>query len=98
MIRTEALNRGRDSLRSKAWSAAFQYLTAADREAPLGPDDLTPLAQVARLLGKNSECTEFLARAHQGYLAQGQLQPAARCGFWLGFLAMLEGDTAQANG
>jgi len=97
MTRTEALNRGRDSLRSKAWSAAFQHLTAADREAPLGPEDLMPLAQVARLLGRNSHCTEFLARAHQAYLAQGHLQPAARCGFWLGFLAMLEGDTAQAN-
>src|SRR5215831_9549645 len=98
MTRTQALNRGRESLRSQQWTAAFTELTAADCESPLEPEDLTPLAQAARLLGKNSECTEFLARAHQAYLAQGQPQPAARCGFWLGFLAMLEGDVAQASG
>jgi len=98
MTRTEALDRGRDALRRQMWGAACAHLTAADREAPLDPEDLAGLAHASRLLGKTEQCTEFLARAHQTYLAQDRLQPAARCGFWLGFLAMLDGDSSQASG
>lgn len=98
MTRAEALQHGRDALRHQRWAAAFENLLAADREASLEPEDLLPLAQAARLIGRTDQSLEFFARAHQAYLAQGRPQPAARCGFWLGFLAMLDGDFAQANG
>jgi DNA-binding NarL/FixJ family response regulator len=98
MTRSQALERGRKSLRQQAWAAAFQHLSAADREAPLEPADLEELAKTAHLTGKETESVELLARAHQGYLSQGEIQRAARCAFWLGFTALINGDQAQSNG
>jgi len=40
----------------------------------------------------------MLARAHQSFLSQGETRAAARCAFWLGFVALLVGDVAQASG
>ena len=97
-ISAGALERGRDLLQQKAWAAAFAELSAADREAPLGPQDLVSLAIVAHLLGREAEYASFLARAHQLFQAEGDLRSAVRCAFWLGFSAMLNGDTAQASG
>ena len=60
--------------------------------------DLVELGQAAYLIGRESEGSEFLARAHQGFLGQGEIQPAARCAFWLGFTLLLSGERAQASG
>src|SRR6516162_7492143 len=37
-------------------------------------------------------------RAHQSFVGLGETRAAARCAFWLGFVALLGGDAAQANG
>src|SRR5262249_37815602 len=71
---------------------------AADREAELEPDDLVQLAQAALLIGKEAEGEEFLARAHQTLLSRGEMQPAARCAFWLGFRCLINGEPAKASG
>jgi ATP/maltotriose-dependent transcriptional regulator MalT len=92
------LERGRKSLQQKAWGAAVIELTAADREATLDPMDLVELAQAALLIGKERDGIEILTRAHQAFLNCDQTQPAARCAFWLGFQALLNGDQAHANG
>ena len=42
--------------------------------------------------------TESLARAHQGFLNSGRTANAVRCAFWLGFTALLNGETAMAGG
>lgn len=60
--------------------------------------DLVELGQAAFLIGKDREGGECLARAHQGFLSQGDIQPAARCAFWLGFTLLINGDRAQASG
>lgn len=60
--------------------------------------DLVELGQAAYLIGRESKGSEFLARAHQGFLGQGAIQPAARCAFWLGFTLLLSGERAQASG
>jgi ATP/maltotriose-dependent transcriptional regulator MalT len=73
-------------------------LWAADREALLEPEDLVMLAQAALLTGREAEGADVLARAHQGFLTGGQLQPAARCAFWLGFRSLLRGELAKAGG
>jgi ATP/maltotriose-dependent transcriptional regulator MalT len=73
-------------------------LSAADREQPLDPADLEELAKAAHLLGKETDCADLLARAHQGFLSRGETQCAARCAFWLGFIAMFNGEPAQAGG
>ena len=96
--RAQALDQGRESLRKQAWASAFSQLSAVDREQPLEPLDLVDLAQAANLIGKESEGAEILARAHQGFLSRGEIQPAARCAFWLGFMALINGEQAQAGG
>src|SRR5262249_49756765 len=50
------------------------------------------------LIGRDAEGSEFLARAHRGFLELGQTRRAVRNAFWLGFTALLAGETAQAGG
>ena len=79
MTTAQALIQGRELLRKQAWSAAFSWLSDADREAPLEPADLEELSKVARLIGRETEAAELLGRAHQEFLSRGQVQDAARC-------------------
>lgn len=96
--RAQTLDRGRQSFRQQAWGAAFSQLSEADREAPLEPQDLAELAQAALLVGREAEGADLLARAHQGFLSLGAMQPAARCAFWVGFTSLLNGEFAKASG
>lgn len=98
MSKTAALQQGRESLRKQEWLRAFEHLSAADAEAALTPDDLHDLATAAHMLGNEEEATEYLLRAHQAFLAQGQIARAARCAFWIGFFAMFNRGMAQAGG
>jgi DNA-binding CsgD family transcriptional regulator len=96
--RTQDLDKGRALLRSRAWGEGFHVLLAADRQEQLGASDLEDLASAAFLIGKGQEGAEVLSRAHQQYLSTGSVCDAARCAFWLGFTAMLNGENATANG
>ncbi|MBZ5632985.1 MAG: LuxR C-terminal-related transcriptional regulator [Acidobacteriia bacterium] len=93
-----ALDQGREAFRKQAWSAAFSNLSSADREAPLEPEDLQRLAIAGHLTGRDAESADILIRAHQGFLAGGDTQSAARCAFWLGFGLLNNGELAQAGG
>ena len=62
------------------------------------PFQLVESAKACLLVGKEREGLEMLARAHQSFLSIGEMRPAARCAFWLGFIALLAGDVAQASG
>ena len=93
-----ALDLGRESFRNKAWGTAYSQLSAADRESALEPDPLVELAQSALLVGRDSEGADYLIRAHQGFNAKGNNRSAARCAFWLGFNALLNGEVATAGG
>jgi ATP/maltotriose-dependent transcriptional regulator MalT len=94
----QSLQRGREAFERKAWAEAHTQLSAADREAALAPDDLERLAVATELLARGSEFVDPLTRAHQGWLAAGNPQRAARAAFWLGFALMNKGDRAQAGG
>lgn len=96
--RVQALDRGRKSLQDRAWRAAFDQLSAADREAPLEPVDLEELSKAAHLIGRQDASADLLARAHQGFLSRGETQRAARSAFWLGFISLISGEPAQASG
>src|SRR5438552_14179598 len=96
--RAQALEQGRESFRKQAWGTAFSQLSAADREASLDAEDLAQLAQAARLIGREAEGADLLSRAHQALLSRGEEQPAARCAFWMGFSALLNGEFAKAGG
>jgi DNA-binding NarL/FixJ family response regulator len=94
----ETLERGRESFERRTWADAFGQLSAADRETPLAPEDLERLAVAAYLVGRDADCDQVLARAHQGWLRLGGAERAVRCAFWLAFGLLNRGELSRAGG
>jgi DNA-binding CsgD family transcriptional regulator len=92
------LARARVALRRSAWGDAYALLIAAERAAPLGPDDLEQLATAAWMLGRESEAAECWTRGHRAFLAAGQPEPAARCAFRLAVGLLERGELAPGMG
>src|SRR5690606_23154040 len=80
------------------WREAYESLSLADGESPLGPDDLERLAASAYLVGEDAGATGAWTRAHQALADQGHVERAARWGFWLSLQLLLGGEAAQATG
>lgn len=93
-----ALDRGRDAFARRAWGLAWSRLSDADRETPLGLDDLERLAVAAQLLGRSEESDEARARAYHESLRLGEAARAARSAFWLGFGLLERGAMAPGFG
>ncbi|HEY3079594.1 MAG TPA: LuxR C-terminal-related transcriptional regulator [Chloroflexota bacterium] len=98
MTTAGTLDRGRESFRRQAWGDAYAQLSAADREASLGLEDLERLAMVAYLTGRDAEGADIWARAHHECLRLGDAARAARCAFRLGFELMNKGEMARGGG
>ncbi len=98
MTEAGALERGRTAFGRQAWGEAHSHLSAADREAALGPEDIERLAVAGHLVGRDAESTEAWTRAHHAFLARGDAPGAARCAFWLGFTSLIAGETAVSGG
>jgi DNA-binding CsgD family transcriptional regulator/tetratricopeptide (TPR) repeat protein len=98
MADTRMLERGREAFERKGWGEAYQFLTAADRDAPLDPEDLERLAIAAYLMGRDDESDAFIARAHQGCVNRSDDEGAARTAFWRGFGLLGRGAFAPASG
>ena len=98
MTDARALERGRELFARKAWAESYRLLQAADRDAPLEPEDLERLAIAAYLVGHDDDCEAFTARAHQSFLDRGDREGAARAAFWLGFALFGRGAMAPASG
>lgn len=94
----DALERGRASYDREAWRDAHAFWSSADREVPLGPEDLDRLAACAYMLGNESESAELWSRAHHEFLSRGAAEDAARCAFRIGFDLLAKGMTAQGSG
>ena len=93
------LERGRQAYQLQNWSAAYEDLTAADREQQLAPQDIFRLALTADLLGKDNEVVALLTRAHNEFVLGGAPEDASRCAFWLAtYAALVEGEPARASG
>jgi len=92
------LERGRASYAGGAWQDAFEALSAADRAAPLGPEDIELLARAGYMLGRDDDYADGLERAHGGHLDAGDVPPAVRCAFWIGHNMLFRGDHARASG
>ena len=90
--------KGLESFRRRAWADALEQLSAADREDPLGPEDLVHLAMASYLVGHDEESVEVLARAHQQAIDAGAIPVAVRSCFWIGFQLINRGEMAQAGG
>jgi ATP/maltotriose-dependent transcriptional regulator MalT len=98
MTAAEALDRGRESFGRRAWADAFAQLSAADRESPLGAEDLERLATAAFLIGRDDDGAEAGARAHQEFLRRGDVERAVRGAFWLAFSFLNRGEVARGGG
>jgi DNA-binding CsgD family transcriptional regulator len=95
---TGELARGRRHSGNRAWADAFQSLAHADKEAPLGAEDLELLATSAYLIGQDGVFLDALDRAHGAYISAGETKCAARCAFWLGLTLLLMGETGRGTG
>jgi DNA-binding CsgD family transcriptional regulator len=94
----EARAHGRECFDRRAWADAFAELSAADREAPLEPEDLERLAMAAYLLGRDDDSVEVWERAHHELLRRGDEERAARCAGWMVFVLMNGGEFARGGG
>src|SRR5512143_1486587 len=93
-----ALERGHESFGRQAWGEAYAQLSAADREAPLEPEDLENLATAAHLVGRDDESSKLWARAHDANVRRGDAPRAARCAFHVALPLILKGETARGGG
>jgi hypothetical protein len=97
MTMVDNLERGREAFARRAWTEACTHLAAADRDHPLGPEDLQQHAAAAYLTGKEAESADLWARAHQEFLRCGDVERAARCAFWLASGLQEHHDHARAG-
>ena len=92
-----ALARGRDADAHHAWRDAFDALSSADRETPLGDQDLERLAWSAALAGQTTVHHATLERLHDLRLAERATLPAARAAFWLGLRLLTMGEVGRGT-
>jgi len=91
--------RGREALERRAWGEAYAMLAAADGGFSLDPADLERLAIAAHLVGRDEESFDAWARAHRGFMGEGDSRRAARCAFWLAIFGLLIAcDLARCSG
>ena len=92
------LARARQSFEQHAWAESYRLFEAADREAPLEPEDLERLATTAYLLGREDDSEASWERAHRAFLERGDPEGAARSACWLAVGLQLRGAIAPASG
>ncbi|MFF2493754.1 LuxR C-terminal-related transcriptional regulator [Agromyces sp. NPDC058064] len=93
-----ALDVGRAAYRENRWNDAVAELELADRDAVTTPLDLENLATAAFLVGRAADGLDWLARAHEAFLADGDDVAAIRCAAWLGMMLSDLGDHARSGG
>ena len=98
MTRDERIERGRGAFARRAWSEAFDQLSGADGEAPLGLDDLELAGMAAQDSGHDEAATRLAARIYRGALQANDVARAARMAFWLGMAFLQRGDETQGGG
>ena len=89
---------GREAFRRRSWEEAFLALSAAAQQGSPAPEDLELLADAAALTGREVVTAELRARAHAEFLARGEVEGAARSGFWLAYGLLDRGELARASG
>jgi ATP/maltotriose-dependent transcriptional regulator MalT len=98
MSDANAVAHARRFFEQRAWGEAYRLFEAADRDAPLDPEDLERLATATYLMGRDEESEAFRARAHQLFLARDDREGAARAATWLAFGLQQRGARAPASG
>ena len=91
MTAADTIAQGREALRRQAWADAYALLSAAQRTAPLEPEDQERLALAAYLVGNDDDSAAAWLGAHQA-------RRAARCAFWQACGLLFRGELAPAMG
>src|SRR5688500_20323890 len=91
------LARARQSFEQHTWADSYRLFEAADREAPLEPEDLERLATAAYLMGREDDSEAFWERAHRGFLERGDRDGAARSACLLAVARQRRGGIALAS-
>jgi tetratricopeptide (TPR) repeat protein len=98
MARTSAIVQGQEAFAQQKWREAYAQLSAADCVPPLEPADLERLATAAYLIGEEAHAIAIWTRAHHQLIDHGNVERAARCGFWLSLSLLLGGEMARSTG
>jgi DNA-binding CsgD family transcriptional regulator len=98
MAPSPARDQGREAFARRQWRAAYELLSAADRASPLATADLERLAAAAYLIGEDRDAVSIWTRAHHDFISQGDVERAARWGFWLSLCMLMAGEAAQTTG
>ena len=96
--RINELERGRRAYAKRAWSAAYESLTASDCDEGLAAEDLDALATCTFMLGRDDESIAWLERAHHRHLEAGEIRRAARSAIWIGLNLAARGQIGPATG
>ena len=96
--RIDELERGREAYAGRAWAEAHDLLSRAHDDEPLEAQDLELLSTTAFMLGRDDECIEWLERAHQRHLEDGETLRAVRCAAWLVLNLASRGEIGPATG
>jgi len=94
----DRLELGRDAFDRQAWRRAYDQLAEAEDETPLDVEDLERLAASAYLAGLSAESADVWSRVHRQCAELGDVTRAARCGFWLAFALLNQGDLVHGGG
>ena len=94
----DAIDRGRESFRRRAWGDAFAQLSVAEGDSHLELEDLERLAAAAYLVGRVDDSVDAWARAHHEYMQAGEVARAVRCAFWLAFVLLNKGELGGGGG
>lgn len=94
----DPLQQGRESYRRGAWADACTSFSVADRERPLGAQDLELLGTSAYLIGRDVDAERIFERAHHAYVATSEPVRAARAAFWVGLIVLFRGEMGPATG
>ena len=96
--RIDELERGREAYAGRAWAEAHDLLSRAHDDEPLEAQDLELLSTSAFMLGRDDQCIEWLERAHQRHLEDGETLRAVRCAAWLVLNLASRGEIGPATG
>ena len=95
---TTSLERGREAFDRQAWADARDLLSTADREAPLGLEDLERFAIATYLVGEYRESMEISRRGYRESVRAGDHGRAVRSAFWVAVEHLGRGEMAPAAG
>ncbi len=95
---TTSLDLGRSAYADRRWCDALEQLSEADNQTQLTPADLLLLGTAAFLVGRDSEGVDAQTRAHEGFLAMGDLLAAGRVAVWIGIFLAANGQFATGGG